>query len=256
MVRFFISSSESNGHIGVGLSKYRTLYRAWLDFTGLMVIEKMQADTEPVELARKRIQPPPTNIPLQMKFANVDHQLILYCGSEKLACNLGNGPEDAGPIEAEIQPKALIFGSGRLTLSHSAIFRDIHYTSLSLSGRDHPCRAGAGNPLVLGADEFFVLGDNSPASLDGRWWARPGKGNGGKQYRPGIVPRDYMVGKAILVYWPSGFRLPWPDGLKKFLLKNSRNNTLSRVAYGFVSLACIPNIGRMRLVYGGSDETF
>jgi len=255
MVRFFVSCFEPDGQVGIGLSKYRTLYHARLDFTGLMVIEMLQDGTEPVELARKEIQPPPTGIPLQVKFANVDHQLFFNCGSEKLACDLGRRPEDAGPIDTEIQPKAFIFGSGRLTLSHSAIFRDIHYTTLTLSQRDYTCRAGAGNPLTLANDEFFVLGDNSPASADGRLWSAPGKGNGGKQYRPGIVPRDYLVGKALFVYWPSGFRLPWPDNLKRFLLKNSRKNLLSRMAYGIVSLTCIPNVGRVRLVYGGSEET-
>jgi hypothetical protein len=126
---------------------------------------------------------------------------------------------------------------------------------MNLSGRDYPCRAGTGDPLVLAKDEFFVLGDNSPASADGRWWTAPGKGNAGKRYRPGIVPRDYLVGKAFFVYWPSGFRLPWPDSLKMFLLRNSRKNSLARMAYGFVSLACVPNIGRMQIIYGGSDRT-
>ncbi len=256
MVRSFVFFSENKGHIGLGLSKYKTLYRARLDFAGLMVIEKLTEDAEPVELVRKKIQPPLPNVPLQIKFANLDHQLTFSCGDEKLACDLGRGPGDTGPIDTEAKPTVLIYGSGRLKLSHSAIFRDIHYTTQALSRRDHPCRAGQDNPLVLDIDEFFVLGDNSPASSDGRWWGSPGKGNGGKRYRPGIVPRDYLVGKAIVVYWPSGFRLPWPDDLKKFLRKSSRENLFSRMAYGFVSLACIPNLGQMRLVYGGSDEEF
>ena len=69
-------------------------------------------------------------------------------------------------------------------------------------------------------------------SEDGRWWRSPGKGNNGKIYPEGIVPRDYLVGKALFVYWPAGFR-PFP----KF------------------PLAIVPNIGEIRFIYGGSKHS-
>jgi signal peptidase I len=87
-------------------------------------------------------------------------------------------------------------------------------------------------PLVLGKDEFFVLGDNSPNSEDCRWWSEQGRANKGlPPYRAGIVPRDYLVGKALFVYWPSGFK-PF-DGFP---------------------FGIIPNIGKMRFIYGGSNR--
>lgn len=42
--------------------------------------------------------------------------------------------------------------------------------------------------LKLKADEFFVMGDNRVDSQDSRYF--------------GPVRRDYIVGKAVLVYWP------------------------------------------------------
>jgi len=44
----------------------------------------------------------------------------------------------------------------------------------------------------LKADQFFVLGDNSPRSKDGRLW-------GDDNY---WVPRELLIGKALFIYWP------------------------------------------------------
>ena len=79
-------------------------------------------------------------------------------------------------------------------------------------------------------NEFFCLGDNSPQSLDGRGWVLAAPTlrlfvNGKFQYQLGTVPRYNMIGRAIFVYWPAGFRVP-----------------------GLPGLPIIPNIGRMRLI--------
>ncbi|MEM6885588.1 MAG: signal peptidase I [Verrucomicrobiota bacterium] len=42
--------------------------------------------------------------------------------------------------------------------------------------------------LTLGQDEYFMLGDNSPNSLDSRAW--------------GVVKRDAIIGKITKRYWP------------------------------------------------------
>ncbi len=250
MVRFCIKPTESQGHIGIALSKYETNYKAWIDLTGEMVIARVLEGAEEI-LNSKQIESPAMDKSTFVKFANVDHQLIFQFGSEILTYDLRLLPDGVGRRKATA-PEVKIFGSGKLTLSHMAVFRDIHYTSQNpLTGKFG--RATEDNPFVLGEDEFFVLGDNSPNSEDGRWWHEPEKVTKGcLAPREGVVPRDYLVGKALFVYWPSGFEFPWPKKLKTFLLDKSRKSLPMQLINGIVSLQWIPNVGQMRFIYGGS----
>ncbi len=73
--------------------------------------------------------------------------------------------------------------------------------------------------FVLEEDQFFPMGDNSPESLDARCWA------GWKAQIPlprgvnedawiwsdkSYVPRDLLVGKALVVFWPHSWNSPVP----------------------------------------------
>jgi signal peptidase I len=42
--------------------------------------------------------------------------------------------------------------------------------------------------ITVPDDEYFLMGDNRPDSDDSRFW--------------GPVPRDWIIGKAVLTYWP------------------------------------------------------
>ncbi len=63
-------------------------------------------------------------------------------------------------------------------------------------------------PVKIPAGSYFVLGDNREDSRDSREW--------------GLVPEDYIRGKALLVYWslgpppPAGEDAPPPGPLKAF----------------------------------------
>ena len=46
----------------------------------------------------------------------------------------------------------------------------------------------AGNKWVVPPNEYFAMGDNRLVSDDSRDW--------------GFVPKSYIVGKAVFVYWP------------------------------------------------------
>jgi signal peptidase I len=45
-----------------------------------------------------------------------------------------------------------------------------------------------GQSVIVPNDAYYVLGDNSISSRDSRYW--------------GFMPKKYLLGRAILIYWP------------------------------------------------------
>lgn len=88
----------------------------------------------------------------------------------------------AGPMRTHIKPRLTIRARGAVAvdLDDLRVDRDLHYT-----GRGD---LGVLEPMVLGPDEYFVLGDNSAISADSREW--------------GPVRADQVVGRASAVVWP------------------------------------------------------
>lgn len=172
-------------------------------------------------------------------FANADQELLLWLDDklvnfdrpttyDKLDNDRPHAPDDLAPLG---------IGSlgAKLSVSHLRVLRDIYYiadetpytdpitdyrstdrfTPWSNSDRVADFFASPekwetprdGNifdsrqpvKFELGADQFFVLGDNSPASSDARLWST--------QH---FVERDLLVGKALFVYWPHPLNLPIP----------------------------------------------
>jgi hypothetical protein len=93
----------------------------------------------------------------------------------------------------------------RAQVSHLSLWRDVYYLNLR---QDRGQFLGSPDSIMrLGSDEYFVLGDNSQISGDGRYWTEPIdlpyehlKTDAGK------VPARFMLGKAFFVYWPAGYR--------------------------------------------------
>lgn len=58
------------------------------------------------------------------------------------------------------------------------------------------------DPAAPQLDQFFPLGDNSPASKDARLWPRD------RPFPPPYVERRLLTGKALVIYWPHSWNRP------------------------------------------------
>jgi len=61
------------------------------------------------------------------------------------------------------------------------VIRNVYYYNRDAYG-------GQNQKIVVPEDSFYVLGDNSGSSKDSRYW--------------GFVPKELMIGKAEVIYWP------------------------------------------------------
>ncbi len=75
--------------------------------------------------------------------------------------------------------KGVIFINGKPVLDPA--FREIFYYNRGDLAQE-------GQIITIPKDSYFVLGDNSASSQDSRYW--------------GFVPKNNILGKAILIYWP------------------------------------------------------
>jgi signal peptidase I len=53
-----------------------------------------------------------------------------------------------------------------------------------------------GNPITLGPDEYFLLGDNSAISEDSRFLGSI------EDHQPGAMPRDQIMARVTAIVWP------------------------------------------------------
>jgi signal peptidase I len=148
---------------------------------------------------------------VSFRAADVDHKLMLLIGGRRVLSSFAGDTTPEGDPLYEPTPLSkderrrmdgLAGGvrvgasGGPVALGYLRLDRDVYYTNERFRITDEPGYATEGHPLPLQPDEFFVLGDNSPNSLDCRLWALD---------RP-VVPRRNLVGKAFFVYWPAAGR--------------------------------------------------
>jgi signal peptidase I len=89
---------------------------------------------------------------------------------------------------------------GRVTINGQVIEKPSHLWYLNYCNSPSPGESGwggEGNPITLGADEYYVLGDFSARSRDSRVWERGAPG-----HPPYAVPASDVVGVVTQIYWP------------------------------------------------------
>lgn len=160
--------------------------------------------------------------PARVEFMNLDYQVrLLIDGQEVLATTPEQySPDVAGMMrDRTMPPYPMVSITARQQvcgITHMSLWRDVYYTVRG----GQILRGGPDRPVVLGPEEYFAIGDNSPLSQDGRYWADPVSLPNEEIYaQAGVVPAKFLLGKALLVYWPAGYRLYYdgaPDLIPNF----------------------------------------
>jgi len=225
MIRSYVNI-DSNSAIGAQIKKYGVEYQGWLHSDGRMQIIRLTSGGAAIVEQERQCCLLDLQKTTRFRFAALDHQMTLEYGRTKLIFDLGTGVDDAG-TNRSIKPEVQILGYGKLQLTHIGLFRDIHY--ISEPEAMNVRRGTQENPMVLAADQYFACGDNSPFSADSRIWETEGLGNNGHTYPAGVVPKEYLVGKGMVVHWPGGYRLAGEP------------------------IRWIPNVDDMKIIYGGKD---
>lgn len=230
-----------DGYVEFLLPKRDDVFAMRLDADGHVSLRhRTRDDGEATVLAETLVAPLEPGRAVELAFQVVDYRVsievdrreILATTDEMFAPDIKRLRETPAPPTAGLRIMARDID---LELWHIALFRDEYYSAPKFgktrgSVWNQTGWGTANNPILLREDEYFMLGDNSPASKDSRLWDEVGAHlrNRGEDYQMGTVPEDQIVGRAFFVYWPSGLRPEWIPGIG---------------SYGVV-----PNVGRMRWI--------
>ncbi len=238
-LRFVLVPGDSigDGVLGLTLTQRQDQFTLELSPSGAIVLKwsAIGAARSQQVLAAGQVPPWQPGIPFGVEFANVDYQVSVRINGQDppvlLTQDQDYAPQLASLREAPARRRShvqMFADHLDVTLDHVQLCRDVYYKNSSR--KEYPGWGAMGNPILLRAGEYFVLGDNSPASQDSRLWNQPGDYllKRGPAYQLGTVPGDQLIGQAFFVYWPSGYRIRWLPILKNF--------------------GVIPNAGKMRWI--------
>ncbi len=98
-----------------------------------------------------------------VELSNFDRQLLLAIGSR---VEVRHPLNDGSPPPGTSRPFAVGAAGLQIELGRLTVYRDIFYSQNAV-GEVHDAESAV---LRLGDDEYYLLGDNSPISLDSRGW--------------------------------------------------------------------------------------
>lgn len=178
--------------------------------------------------------------PHHVEFMNVDYQITLQIdGRTVLQTSDEQYQPDIDALMVEYRagdpaPPAAVeitASNQQSDIAHVGLWRDIFYLNSPPGSAQSSYWASPDRIIHLGGNEpgeekeYFVLGDNSPISLDARhWYGNISLPHENLMVESGRVPDRFMLGRAFFVYWPAGYPI----------LGNSP--------------AIVPNFGEMRFI--------
>lgn len=225
-----------DGALEITLPKHEDDFTVRLNANGRVTLTRTPMDGgEPIVLGETLVAPFEPDRPVDIAFQNVDYRLAVEIDGHEV---LATTPEQYAPDVKALRTrrprssrKPWIKATNLdIELWHVVLSRDEHYTTVSFEPAHTAGWGTANNPILLRKGEYFMLGDNSPASRDSRLWDQVGAHlvDRGENYQLGTVPSDQLIGRAFFVYWPSGLRPDWLPFLG--------------------DRGVIPNVGRMRWI--------
>lgn len=264
-LRFTWLPEAGDGQLVLRLNRDRDTFEVELHPSGLVRLAHTHADTPSRRDILREVQRRPAftaGQAVSVELANVDFRVRLKLNGEPVLATtdeqyrpdlerimrFGRYPnEDVRPTHVALLAQRLRCGIRHLTLDRDVYYRSVVQSEQAALAPDGskvynpyykwPGWGTCGYPILLRPPrevdgqqrpgEFFMLGDNSPASKDSRlWWeVGPHLQGWGTHYQIGTVPADQLIGEAFFVYWPSGYRPSWAGGI-----------------------GIIPNFGRMRWI--------
>ncbi|QGQ24150.1 signal peptidase I [Gimesia benthica] len=173
--------SGREGAFAIEMQNGQHQFRTLIDFAQQQV--SLWVDDQQQPLRSEPLHDAFRSGPVRLEMSVMDRQ-VLCAVDGKLLYQPLLFSESTTPRKEIREPVRFGCQGARVQVADLKLFRDIHYTR----GKG---LHGVEEPYELDERSYFVLGDNSPVSLDSRSWA------------DGKVDRKYLLGKPFLVHLPS-----------------------------------------------------
>jgi hypothetical protein len=169
------------GRFEVQLADSENEFRAVFDFSRNEV--SLLRNDDPVPVRQVQFTPSDYRKHMRLEFSLFDDQALLAVNGREVFEPFAYS--SSGKMKTVTKP--VQFGAQGLSceVANLELSRDVYYVS-------RPDKSPG--PITLKTGEFFVLGDNSPVSVDSRVWDQP------------AVPRSAFIGKPLVVHLPSTAR--------------------------------------------------
>lgn len=178
LTSFTVLPKNDRGVIAVSIDDGRHKYVVQLDFTrGTAGVreEGQNRDLQEAVLTHH------AGKELAVEVSLMDRRLLVAIDGEPLFPAIFTPDEHQRESAARLRPISIGAAGGSFEVRALKVFRDVYYTP----------KSDTNFVRRMNDDEFFVLGDNSPVSVDSRCWDDP------------AVKRVNLVGKPMVVHLPS-----------------------------------------------------